>query len=82
MQITAVWPQCSILSNTGMFFFSRIKNPNGHFVQETQRNNHDVKFHPNPLDSYRGEGVLKIVNDDNDGLQVMTKAHMAYDQVS
>ena len=44
LQKTVFWRLCSIFSNGGNVFFSRIKNPNGHIVWDTIRNKY-AHFH-------------------------------------
>ena len=75
----------SIFSNSGHVFY-RIKNSNISFVHKTLRNNH-AKFQNIWPSSFRGEDFSKSVyrrttTDDDDGRQVITKAHMAFGQVS
>ena len=82
---SAYLPLCSIFSNDGHVFY-RIKNSNISFVHKTLRNNH-AKFQNIWPSSFRGEDFSKSVyrrttDDDDDGRQVMTKAHMAFGQVS
>ena len=50
-------------------------------MQDTPRNIY-IKFGSNQSSSFREEEFYTIVNDDDDGCQVMAIAHMAFGQVS
>ena len=76
MQKTTVWPLCSIFNNGG-HVFRRIKNPHICSMQDTLNT-----FTPTlvPIGQVASE-FWTIVND-NDGRQLILKAHLAFGQVS
>ena len=83
-----VFTLCSIFSNS-RHVIQDIKNSNINFIANTLQNMY-AKFQLNPCSSFRGEDFwksLRTTDDgrqttDDDGRQVMTKAHIAFGKVS
>ena len=72
---------CSIFSNS-RYVIQDIKNSSINFIANTLQNTH-AKFQLNPCSSFRGEDFWKVYGRrDDDGRQVMTKAHIAFGKVN
>ena len=72
-------PLCSIFSKQQPCFSIDQKSPHQFYAEYPKEHSYQVWL--NWSSSARGEDFLKIVNDD-DGRQVMAKAHMACSQAS